>query len=165
MPESESAKTLPDDDIYAFSLKDDTPAVVEEEEVFLKPTGIELSEVDLTPSVEKSDEKNSTPEFPTPPLHYDKVLISGELGIEHDFFDELIEEYKHDALRAGKEIAAAIGAFDTHAWKNTAAQLKGISDNLRLSEISDELAILSHTNDAQEANKASKRLNSFIEQL
>ena len=177
IPLSEPTKTLPDDDIYTFLLKEDAPERVEkekeeeksplvnEEEIFLKPTGIELSEMDLTPSIESSDEKISTPEFPTPPLHYDKVLISGELGIEHDFFDELIEEYKHDALRAGKEIAAAIGAFDTHAWKNTASHLKGISDNLRLGEISEELAILSHTNDAQEANKASKRLNSFIEQL
>lgn len=174
---SEPAATLLDDDIYTFSLKEDAPAsvenekveenepVVDDEEIFLKPMGIELSEVDLSPSVESNDEKSASPEFPTPPLHYDKVLISGELGIEHDFFDELIEEYKHDALRAGKEISAAIGAFDTHAWKRTATQLKGISDNLRLNEISDELAILSQTNDAQEANKASKRLNSFIEQL
>ncbi len=177
LPVSETDATLLDDDIYTFSLKEDVPAavekekveentpVVDDEEIFLKPMGIELSEMDLNSSDESNDEKNSTPEYLTPPLHYDKVLISGELGIEHDFFDELIEEYKHDALRAGKEIAAAIVAFDTHAWKRTATQLKGISDNLRLNEISNELAILSKTNDAQEANKASKQLNSFIEQL
>lgn len=98
-------------------------------------------------------------------LHFDRSFVAGQLGIELDFFNELIEEYKHDALRAGNEISAAISAFDTHAWKKTAGQLKGISDNLRLNEISDELAILSQTNDAQEANKASKRLNSFLEQL
>jgi hypothetical protein len=107
----------------------------------------------------------STPAEPLQKLHYDKSLIAGELGIEQSFFNELVEEYKHDALRAAKEITAAIGAFDTHAWKRTSTQLKGISDNLRLSDISGELAILSQTNDAQEANKASKRLNSFLEQL
>lgn len=100
-------------------------------------------------------------EVPIKSLHYDKTSIASQLGIEHDFFDELINEYKHDALKAGQEITAAIGAFDTHSWKRTASQLKGISDNLRLSEISEKLAILSQTNDAQEANKASKRLNGF----
>ena len=173
---SEPKESIADDDIYAFLLKDEALETIEkeektdtlsprEEEISFKPIEIDLLAEEFNTTTEKTDEKNNVPEFITPPLHYDKVIISGELGIEHDFFDELIEEYKRDALRTGKEITAAIGAFDTHAWKRSATQLKGISDNLRLSEISDELAILSHTNDAQEANKASKRLNSFIEQL
>lgn len=144
--------SVEEDDIYEFLLKEDqlpvsdnTPTVMSIEET--KPLEIPVVEV----SVEK--------------LLYDKNFISGQLGIEHDFFDELIHEYQRDSLIAAKEITAAIGAFDTHAWKKTASQLKGISDNLRLSQISDELAILSQTNDAQEANKASKRLNSFLEQL
>jgi hypothetical protein len=62
-------------------------------------------------------------------------------------------------------ILKAIKAFDTHTWRASAAKLKGISDNLRLSEISDELAILSITNDAQEAKKASARLISYLDQL
>jgi len=169
------AKEIEEDEIYSFLLKEDAPATLEKEETppielmddesFFKPFKTESLKEELSVEDKEVEEKAPATDFPTPPLHYDKVLISGELGIEHDFFDELIEEYKHDALVSGKAITAAIGAFDTHAWKRTASQLKGISDNLRLSEISDELAILSQTNDAQEANKASKRLNSFIEQL
>lgn len=168
------APSVEEEDIYTFMLKDDAPAIVEKkEEVFadstdedlFKPLSKESFEDTLSINLDDAEETNAATEFPTPPLHYDKVFIAGQLGIEHDFFDELIDEYKHDALISGKAITAAIGAFDTHAWKTTASQLKGISDNLRLSEISDELAILSQTNDAQEANKASKRLNSFIEQL
>lgn len=164
-----------DDDIYAFMLKEEVPAIVEkkeeavsdslDDEDFFKPLSNESFEDTLSINLDDSEETNTAAEFPTPPLHYDKVFIAGQLGIEHDFFDELIDEYKRDALTSGKAITAAIGAFDTHAWKKAAIQLKGISDNLRLSEISDELAILSQTNDAQEANKAAKRLNSFIEQL
>ena len=172
---SVSADAVEEDDIYSFMLKDDAPAPTEktkeviadstDDESFFKPLSNEPSEDILSINLDDSDETTTAAEYPTPPLHYDKIFISGQLGIEHDFFDELIDEYKHDALSSGKAITAAIGAFDTHAWKQTASQLKGISDNLRLSEISDELAILSQTNDAQEANKASKRLNSFIEQL
>jgi len=163
--------SLEEDDIYAFALKESEPLTVWEEstasadstekEPVIEPMHLESIEERLMPTVETA----IPPEPPMQPLHFDKHFIAGQLGIEDDFFDELIDEYKRDALVAGREITAAIGAFDTHAWKKTAAQLKGISDNLRLSEISDELAILSQTNDAQEANKASKRLNNFLEQL
>lgn len=174
----ESAKTIAateEDDIYAFTLKEDVPLVIKEkkeeetfhldEEDFLKPVIPESFEEDAVSTFDMTPEKEIAADIPLQSLHYNKALIAGQLGIEEDFFDELIQEYKNDALAAGKEIASSISAFDTHAWKRTASQLKGISDNLRLSEISDELAILSQTNDAQEANKASKRLNSFLEQL
>ncbi|HEX5329281.1 hypothetical protein [Sulfuricurvum sp.] len=161
-PLTAPAPSVSDDDIYSFTLKNDDPLIIHEEE--LSPT-INIDEDFTLEPIESEPIIESAPSEPVQSLHYNKVLIAGELGIEHDFFNELINEYKHDAQRAGKEIAAAIGAFDTHAWKRTATQLKGISDNLRLNEISDELAILSQTNDAQEAHKASKRLNGFLEQL
>ncbi|MDD2368141.1 MAG: hypothetical protein PHQ90_02490 [Sulfuricurvum sp.] len=168
-----------DDDIYEFTLKHDEPLQIQEEELTIADSTDDTEEnlSDMTETEFFEDEKeidltsedvndeNALASVPVKSLNYDKVFIAGQLGIEEDFFDELIHEYKHDALKAGQEILAAIGAFDTHSWKRTAAQLKGISDNLRLSEISDELAILSLTNDAQEAKKASKRLNGFLEQL
>lgn len=162
-----------DDDIYAFALKEENASIAEEKSYFEpladEPT-MEITPT-LEPVIETIEEAIETPSpsieisEPAPSLHYDRIKISGELGIEHTFFDELIDEYKQDASTAAKEISAAIGAFDTHAWKKCATNLKGISDNLRLTEISEELAILSKTNDAQEANKASKRLNTFLEQL
>lgn len=158
-----------DDDIYTFALKGESPQIVEEKELFddyLPEPSLEF-EPAKTILEEKFEIPLETVEISEPiaTLHYDKIKISGELGIEHDFFDELIDEYKRDAFITAQEISAAISAFDTHAWRNSATNLKGISDNLRLNEISDELAILSKTNDAQEANKASKRLNKFLEQL
>lgn len=163
--EKSSTATLNDmshDDIYSFALKDNDSLIVHEEE--LSPT-INLDEDLTSTSFDNQPAFSSTVSEPMQPLNYNKTVVAGELGIEQSFFNELVEEYKHDAMRAAKEISASISAFDTHAWKKTASQLKGISDNLRLSEISEELAILSQTNDAQEANKASKRLNNFLEQL
>lgn len=165
--EPEAAST---DDIYAFALKDNTfeeskkePIELESLEFSEPLTDMGLPEIET--AVMAEDDENSIMDLPPASLHYDKISIAGQLGIEHDFFDELIEEYKRDAFASAQEISAAISAFDTHAWKRAASHLKGISDNLRLNEISDELAILSQTNDAQEAHKASKRLNSFLEQL
>ena len=85
--------------------------------------------------------------------------------MEKSFFDELLFDYKNDANIISDQITKAVISFDTHTWKENAAKLKGISDNLRLSEISEELAILSKTNDAQEAKKASARLNNYLDQL
>lgn len=102
---------------------------------------------------------------PEAKLHYDTAANAGALGIELPFFQELLGDYKREATGAAGRISSAIASFDTHSWKKTASDLKGISDNLRLTEISDQLAVLSQTNDAQEANKASKLLISFIAQL
>ena len=154
-PAPEEISSFADDEIYEFSLKDNG--------VFQT----EMRDDESPPEIffEEGINEEIQPTDPTQLLHLDKTMLAKELGIEDIFLSELILEYKQDALRSGKEIVASIAAFDTHAWKDTATKLKGISDNLRLSQISDELAILSQTNDAQEANKASKRLNSFLEQL
>lgn len=98
-------------------------------------------------------------------LHYDFHSTSRALGIEPSFMQELINDYKHDAAIISEEIANAISAFDTVLWNENASKLKGISDNLRLNEISDELAVLIKTHDAQEAKKASNRLMGYLDQL
>lgn len=176
------------DDIYTLALKSDAPesiTIAEPEtlsyepdiEISLKPLEEEVSPVaayepepeaviDMPVEYEENtiEPEESTPDM-SAPIRYDRNNVAGSLGIDREFLDVLIDEYKHDALIAARAMMAAIGAFDTHGWKHTAAELKGISDNLRLSEISEELAILSRTNDAQEANKASKRLNGYLDQL
>ncbi|MDD5716429.1 MAG: hypothetical protein PHW64_01380 [Sulfuricurvum sp.] len=152
-----------DDDIYEFILKERTPSSSPEPVTVETKTDTFIAEP-LTP-VLPITEPIGAPESAPLKLRLDKVAISGQLGIGIHFFDELIDEYKQDALITAEAIANAISAFDTHTWQEQSSQLKGISDNLRLNEISDELAILSKTNDAQEAHKASKRLNSFLEQL
>ncbi len=172
------------EDIYEFSLKqnnDETLLVhLDEidlqsdisddikEEVPFKKDFLELEELELKeePSSAASiaDEQESE-ESVSIPLHYDQNAVAGALGIEPDFMHELLNDYKTDALTMSNTIVQAIKAFDTHTWRSSAAKLKGISDNLRLSEISEELAALSVTNDAQQAKKASKRLINYLDQL
>ena len=164
----------PTDDIYAFSLKqhedesllvhlddidlaDDPSADVKKEETTFKKEFLQVEEELLEASADE--------EISTLPLHYDLKAVSGALGMEPSFMEELLHDYKADALAMSTTITQAIKAFDTHTWRSSAAKLKGISDNLRLSEISDELAILSNTNDAQEAKKASGRLINYLDQL
>ncbi len=173
------------EDIYSFGLKEynDEPLIVQEEEIATKEEllpslepkesmfkkelldldngTIEIQEEVLIPKKEVSEEAVAK----LPAFHYDSQSAARELGMEKSFFDELLFDYKNDAKIITNQITQAIIAFDTHTWRDNATKLKGISDNMRLSEISEELAILSKTNDAQEAKKASARLNSYLDQL
>ena len=165
-----------DDDIYEFILKqhpDEAGSPASEKFPFAASDVSDNAPIDLE-SVFPSDnlepeavvtETSNSKDAAVAAMSYDKASVAGSLGISPEFLNELIDDYKHDALIAGKQIGDAVAAFDTHQWKKTASQLKGISDHLRLNDISNELAILAETNDAQEAHKASKRLNGFLDQL
>lgn len=118
---------------------------------------------DIAPVKSVEEEPFIAPQMPK--IHYDKALIADSLGIDLAFMDELLFDYKNDSRLISNQITEAIKAFDTHSWNTSAAKLKGISDNLRLNEISDELIILANTHDAQEAKQASLRLNAYLDQL
>lgn len=176
-----------DDDIYDFGLKhhDDDPLLVYDDELGLShnPKSIEPAEVfekkylNLDNNLIQEEpfvaqkEINETPApkaIETQPqleLDYNPQAVAKELGIESSFIDELLLDYKNDARIMCNQINQAIKAFDTNACNESAAKLKGISDNLRLGKISNELAVLSKTHDAQEAKKAFVRLNSYLDQL
>lgn len=160
------------DEIYSFSLKqDDSESLIvhqedtAQENIPFKKEFLELNdesnEDELSPKESIISENAGMPAT----LHYDVKAVAGALGIEPSFMEELLLDYKIDASAMNATIIQAIKSFDTHTWRNSAAKLKGISDNLRLSEISDELAILSITNDAQEAKKSFLRLTGYLDQL
>lgn len=157
------------EDIYSFGLKqyDDETLIVQDDfdgtehetkESEFKKELLSLDDLD----VQTTDQP---PIQPNQKLHYDPATIADLLGVEQSFVDELLFDYKNDSRIMSNAISEAIRSFDTTAWNASAAKLKGISDNLRLTEISEELAILSQTHDAQEAKKASIRLNAYLDQL
>jgi HPt (histidine-containing phosphotransfer) domain-containing protein len=126
--------------------------------------------------VETEDEtiQESTPEKELPEavetvqeeiLHYDVSMVSNELGLSEHLVKELIEDFKTDTLLHVDEISTAIASFDSATWQKLAHEYKGISDNLRLIEISDELQTLMRTNDAQKAKTALGRYRNYVNQL
>jgi len=169
------------DDIYAFTLKqhDYEPLMVHHEEINLSDADEEQNRLEEIPFEKELLDLNSTiteskkslepiedfAENIPEPLHYDSHSTARALGIDSTFMNELLTDYRHDAQIISEQIVSAIGAFDTAAWNESASKLKGISDNLRLTEISDELAVLIKTHDAQEAKKASVRLMGYLDQL
>lgn len=158
-----------EDDLYSFGFKryDDEPAItpaqksitIEKEEPAVPQKTTEKLSIDApAPEVSPAAE-------PLPMLTYNSRLTAGTLGIDPAFMEELLSDYKQDAQRISNTIKEAVNAFDTATWRANALKLKGISDNLRLIEIADELAIIAKANDAQEAKKAHNRLNNYLNQL
>ncbi|MFA6143664.1 MAG: hypothetical protein WCW84_01630 [Sulfurimonas sp.] len=166
----------PVEDIYAFSIKKDEEKSEEMDEKPFEKEFFDLNSTEVAKEVEPVkvlEEKSiKEPEIVAESsinnrvvLHYDMHSTARQLGIDTSFMQELIDEYKADAHIIAEEIFNAISAFDTTLWNENASKLKGISDNLRLSEISDELSVLIKTHDAQEAKKASSHLMSYLDQL
>jgi hypothetical protein len=159
---SESPETLlPKETVFQKEfLEVAAPAAVNESTL---DTKISIEQESSFPEIETAQENIA--ETASPKLEYDSVAVAQSLGIEPDFMDELLFDYKNDSRIISRQIDSAINAFDTASWNESAAKLKGISDNLRLNVISDELTILSKTHDAQEAKKASLRLNAYLDQI
>ncbi len=112
-----------------------------------------------------SEESPEEEKAPSVVLHYDVEAMAGTLGIEPAFLHELLDDFKQDARAISESILIAVNAFDTHTWRENASRFIGISDNLRLSEISEEFSIIASTNDAQKAKQASLRLAGYLDQL
>ncbi|MCX6074004.1 MAG: Hpt domain-containing protein [Campylobacterales bacterium] len=168
------------DDIYAFTLKEPDEKPKQHDETPFKKEFFDLNVIEDEQEPEKEVARVKVPEeaaikelemLPDSSvnnhvtLHYDIYSTARALGIDPSFMQELIDDYKGDARIIGGEISNAISAFDTTLWNENASKLKGISDNLRLSEISDELTVLIKTHDAQEAKKAFNHLMSYLDQL
>jgi hypothetical protein len=115
---------------------------------------------------EKIVEEIVKPEIPQDNiLNFDIQTVAQELGIEEEFVNSLVKEFKHDALEHVDDISKAITSFDMSSWQEISKEFKGISDNLRLNEISKELQMLIKTNDAQKAKTALSRYSNYINQL
>ncbi len=109
--------------------------------------------------------KPSKPSTPEIVLHFNSQEVSHELGLPCDFIKELARDFKTDSLVLVDEISNAISSFDAATWQQLAKEYKGISDNLRLNEISTELQMLIQTNDAQKAKTALSRYRNYLNQL
>lgn len=159
-----SSKSTKDEDIYSFDAPLDEPISTPESASFADND----EEIYNFAPLNIEDEIPATSEMIEPAevaVIINKEKIAGELGIDREFLDELIADYKTELSKAATNITSYIGSFDTQGWKRTSANLVGISDNLRLTELSDLLKTIAQTHDAQEAKKASAQLHTLIEQL
>ncbi|MEN8146921.1 MAG: hypothetical protein ABFR02_04805 [Campylobacterota bacterium] len=117
-----------------------------------------------------SDIQDFEPESPadienTPLLTYDVNTAAAEIGLSADLVSALIDDYIVEANDMKNRLNEVIASSDVIRWKGYAIQLKGVSDNLRILEISDALQKLITSTEDTQAKAAMQEFYGFINQL
>jgi HPt (histidine-containing phosphotransfer) domain-containing protein len=100
-----------------------------------------------------------------PSLNFDAQRAANELGIPADIVNEFVQEFKEQINSHKIDFDNAIAADDIVGIKKTATLLKGMSDNLRLNEISEVLKGLQQTTDTNTTAQDLATLQAYADQL
>ncbi|RLA69279.1 MAG: hypothetical protein DRG24_08715 [Epsilonproteobacteria bacterium] len=98
-------------------------------------------------------------------LNYDAKSASNELGLSYEFVTELIEDFTTESKEFHTEFNEAIKNEDYHLLRELASELKGATDNLRITDLSAVLQNLIHIDNTTAANKTVNELYDLIDQL
>lgn len=101
----------------------------------------------------------------TEAILYDADKAANELGIDQALVRELVNDFVDQANEIRHEFDAAVDNGQHTKWQNSALQLKGITDNLRMHEVSAELTALIDTQDPETARLAVEQLYSNLNTL
>jgi hypothetical protein len=147
---------------FGFDLEPEMPRMeAEKEERPETSPGIEMPYEVPMPS--------ETPEpshiEPSKPFHYNVNDAALELGLNSDLIKALIEDYIEEAIDMQPIFDNALAASDANIWQELAIKLKGVSDNLRMNEISAALQKLVSTDDKTEAREAVDEFYGYIRQI
>lgn len=156
--------TLEDDDLYDFSLKSDSeePLIISEE-----PADEILSEINEVEEsvIDEIEETKTTSRIEVPLLEYNINKAATEIGLNVDLVQALVDDYIVETNEIKTKLDEAISTGEVIRWKGLATQLKGVSDNLRIIEVSTTLQKLIAATQKSEATAATEEFYGFINQL
>lgn len=162
-----------DNDLYDFGFKDEQSFSASEFSETATETSLPEPEAELPEPSEpiQSDyvapqrpEQSKQPN-PVPPMHYDRNKAQNELGIPGPLLQEFIKDFMDEANNRSGDFEDAINHNEPAKWQQAAIILKGVSDNLRMTDISALLQTINHTTDVTEARTTLVHLYNCIDQL
>ena len=167
--EEQAAAPERNDEIYDYGLataSDDEPLMVmdDEEEILSELNAFDTEEDEPLAGIEDfSSDDQLLDELPT--LTFDINAAAADIGLSADLVGALIEDYIAEAHEMKPKLEEAVQNGDTMRWKGYAVQLKGVSDNLRINEITETLQKLINSSDTEDAKAALQEFYGFINQL
>ncbi len=187
LPHTTPADTT-DDDLYHFDPKEhqeEAPPVavepISEEDLYsfdelLKPAPTNDSlhstqtvhgdmDNEKLPPEERKENITSSDEEPYKELHYNQSKAAYELGVDPDFITELKDDFVAQVLTQHDAFYTALDTGDAISYKQLALELKGVSDNLRINDISNTLEELISSDSQDKASLAINQLFHYIKQL
>jgi hypothetical protein len=126
---------------------------------------IELLELDK--ELDSSEEDLEDLEFKEEPqaIEYSKKTAASEIGIDQESFNELLDDYLIEGQTITREMLTSLSDDDFAALKNEAMKLKGMSENMRITNFLPELKVIMSSNDTAEITKAIEKINAILAQI
>lgn len=122
-------------------------------------------EEELLDDIQNFDTANEVPAESLTPLTFDVNTAAAEIGLSADLVSALIDDYIVEANEMRPKLTEVIDSGDLIRSKGYAVQLKGVSDNLRIAEISDALQKLISSSEENQAKAAMQEFYGFVNQL
>ena len=193
-PELETASAEEDDDIYgdllstpetnteAYEIPAD-PSFDEESMLEVESSTEDLytptDDISVSPALDEdidsdilgtsddliSSDEETLPETEVATLNFDSQRTANELGIPLDIVNEFIQDFKEQVHTHQNDFDEATTTGNINKINQTATLLKGMSDNLRLSEISEVLKELQQENDINNTAQALATLHAYVDQI
>ena len=136
-----------------FVSEDEITLAIEENEDALLDFDEEIQEKEIFAS---SNELNT---------EYSKEAIANEIGLDKESFDELFEEYVEDSNHLVQEMEDSIKDENYETCQYIALKLKGMSENMRINSLLDELNIIIGSSNKNEMTKAINIIKTEITQI
>jgi len=95
-------------------------------------------------------------------IAYDKEKAMKEMELTSEVFEEFFSDYLTDATELCNNIQDAVSANDSQMWSGEVIKLKGMSEHMRVELFTDELDILSLTQEQSVALEAINKIISII---
>jgi len=96
---------------------------------------------------------------------YDKKIAASAIGLDIETFNELFLDYIEGCKVSSTEIAKAIEKDDYQAWRTNAIQIKGMSDNMRVDDLTAPLEVIMSTKEQTTAREALQDVDLLIEKI
>ncbi len=159
-----TTKELPnkqDDDLYTNLLKDHDDTDISLQKSIKKQQEVNVSKQPKDNTTLPSQKSITTPVS----LHYDKQKVINELSLSEDIVNALLNDFKKQSSIVIEQMRSATKIDDFKQVEKLALNIKGISDNLRLTQISSLLQMLISTDTNQKSKKDIEILWQYISQL
>ena len=98
-------------------------------------------------------------------IHYDRELVAKIIGLDIDSFNKLLEEYIETSHQLCKNIVTSAKNGDFNSSKESASELKGMSNNMRIHELDDELNDIINSNNSEVIEKNVSAITVKIDQI
>ena len=98
-------------------------------------------------------------------LHYDLTRAAAEIGLSESFVKSLVEDFIDDAKKKKGEILQAIDDGDLKKVRAAAFEFKGLSDNLRIEDVSRSLTKLLRHEQLPALKREAEHFYSLLNQL